>query len=91
MEKREEFNQISEAVASANDEALFADGFEDALIGYATIFDRSVALYDHEKCIEILMKRDGMSRESAEGYFDFNVIGAYMGENTPAFATLLKK
>jgi hypothetical protein len=91
MEKREEFNQISEAVAAVNDEALLADGFEDALLGYATIFNRSVALYDREKCLEILMKRYSMSRKNAEEYFEFNVIGAYMGENTPAFATILKK
>lgn len=48
------------------------------------------ALYDTDKCIAVLM-RQGMSVEDAIEYFDFNVIGAYVGEGTPMFATLLEK
>lgn len=44
--------------------------------------------YDRDKCIEILMLRDHMSYETAVEFFEFNTIGAWMGENTPAFATL---
>ena len=64
---------------------LLADGFEDAFIGVITICDEPIALYDEEKCISILIERDGMSEEEAIEYFDFNVTGAYVGENTPAF------
>jgi hypothetical protein len=87
----EKFKEIQEELSSANDEALLADGFEDALVGYVQIFNRTIALYDRKKCIEILMKRDGMGREGAEEFFEFNVIGAYMGENTPGYATILRK
>lgn len=70
-------------------EALLADGFDDALIGVVSVFNRGpVALYDEEKCLEILMERDGMSYSEAEEYFHFNVIGAWVGEKTPAFAQL---
>jgi hypothetical protein len=31
------------------------------------------------------MERDGMSREDAEEYFDFNVAGAWVGEGMPVF------
>jgi hypothetical protein len=31
------------------------------------------------------MDRDGMNRREAEDYFDFNVVGAYMGPNSPVF------
>lgn len=86
---RRRFDRIRESLASVNEEALLADGFEKALIGYVTIFNRSVALYDRQKCIKILISRDGMSHEEAEEFFEFNVAGAYMGENTPAFATIL--
>jgi hypothetical protein len=78
-----------ENLSEINPDALLADGFEDALIGYVERFGQpTVALYDREKCIGVLMKRDGMSREDAEEFFGFNVIGAWVGENTPAFATL---
>ena len=80
-----------ELVSEANSDALFADGFEDALIGYVQVFSHGpVALYDREKCIRILMRRDSMTREVAEEFFCLNVQGAWVGENTPAFATLLK-
>jgi hypothetical protein len=36
------------------------------------------------------MDRDGMEYEEAEEFFDFNVIGASMGEGTPCFATLIR-
>ena len=72
-----------------SDEALLADGFSEALIGMGTRFTYDVAVYDYEKCIEIL-ERD-MSREDAEEYFDFNVSGAYVGDNTPVFVTVGSK
>jgi len=77
-----------EYIAQHNDEALFADGFEDALIGVGVIFNRSLATYDMRKCIDILMKRDDMTEEEAVEYFEFNVTGSYVGENTPVFVEL---
>jgi hypothetical protein len=66
-------------------ETLLADGFEDALIGYGTRFSYGVAVYSTSKCLDILMKRDGMTHEEAMEFFTFNVTGAYVGENTPVF------
>lgn len=65
--------------------ALGADGFEDALIGYGTQFNTDLAIYDYEKCVIALMKRDGMTDEEAREYMEYNVCGAYMGNNTPVF------
>jgi hypothetical protein len=62
---------------------LLADGFDSAFIGVARQFNTSFAVYDREQCIEILM--ENMSHEDAEEYFQYNVEGAYVGENTPAF------
>ena len=64
--------------------ALLADGFEEALIGLGTQFNKEVAVYDYEKCIAILM-RSGMDHEEASEYMDFNVTGACVGEHTPVF------
>lgn len=75
--------------ALAENDALTADGFEGALVGYVERFNSGpLALYDRQRCIQILMERDGMDFEGAEEFFDFNVVGAWVGEGTPAFATL---
>ena len=64
---------------------LLADGFNEALIGTGErAGSRPVAVYDREKCIDILRKQD-MSRKEAEEYFDYNVMAAYVGEQTPIF------
>jgi hypothetical protein len=65
--------------------ALLADGFEDALIGFGHRFNYPVAIYDYNRCIGVLMNRDGMTDEEAIEFFDFNVAGAYVGEHTPVF------
>jgi hypothetical protein len=76
-------------VADINPEALFCDGFDDALIGYVHKFGQSsVALYDYARCVQILVKRDGMSEEDADEFLQFNTLGAYVGPETPAFAFL---
>jgi hypothetical protein len=46
-------------------EALYADGFEDALIGIGTRFTYGVAIYSFAKCLDVLVERDGMSYEDA--------------------------
>jgi hypothetical protein len=65
--------------------ALLANGFEAALIGVGTQFNTDVAVYDFQDCINVLIERDGMMPEDAYEYMDFNVTGAYVGENTPVF------
>ena len=85
---------IPDWIEQYNEEALTADGFEEAIVG---ICERSgnapVVAYDRDKCIEILVKQFDYSdpdldcHEAATEYFDFNVAGAYMGEHTPVFIT----
>lgn len=72
-------------VVDSNPNARFADGFEDALVGVGTQFNKSLAVYDYHKCIRILVERDGMSEENAKAFFEFNVAGSWVGENTPIF------
>tara|TARA_R110002012_G_scaffold186404_1_gene353068 strand:- start:2178 stop:2456 length:279 start_codon:yes stop_codon:yes gene_type:complete len=81
--------QIVEELASEN--TLFADGLDDAIIGVVERidFDETIILYDTNKIIELL-KAEGMNNEEATEYFQYNILGSYMGEGTPAFATLLK-
>ena len=64
-------------------EALFCEGLEEALIGTGKRFNYPVAVYSRAKALEIL-QRD-MTEEEATEYFEFNIVGAYVGENTPVF------
>lgn len=66
---------------------ILADGFDDAFLGIGQQFNNFIAVYDRFKCIQILS--EDMSLEEAEEYFDFNVVGAYVGENTPVFVDTL--
>lgn len=69
-----------------NPEACSADGFDDCIIGVCTRFGQEPLLaYNYEKCIGVLMNRDGMTYEEAVEFFSFNVIGAWVGEGTPVF------
>jgi hypothetical protein len=63
-----------------DEEFLFADGFDDAVLGVDEISYR--VIYSMTKCIDIL-KRSGMSDEDAVEYFYYNTIGSYVGERTP--------
>ena len=70
----------------APDGALSFDGFDDAIIGTMERFGMDPILaYDWDKCIDILVERDGMDREEAIEYMDFNVTGAWVGDGTPCF------
>lgn len=84
-------DEIKEYLGEIDENMLIADDLDDALIGYVEGINRTtVALYDRNKCIQILMERDGMTDEEAVEHFEFNIGGAYVGEYTPAFATLLR-
>lgn len=67
----------------AEEEALTADGFDEALVGF-TCGPDLVAVYDVRRMIEILMM-EGMEHDDAVEHLDYNVIGSYMGEKTPLY------
>jgi hypothetical protein len=58
-------------------EWVTADGFDDAIIGVC----ENRVVYSVHKCIKILM--NDMSFDDAVEYFNFNVSGSYIGEQTP--------
>lgn len=77
-----------EEIEEINPEALLCDGFDEAIIGMAERINLGpVVAYDVDKMIDIMVERDGMTYEEAIEYFDFNIVGAWMGENTPVFIT----
>jgi len=63
-----------------------ADGFEDAIIGVGGRINMpEVLIYSYNKCVKILMKRDGMTHEDAIDWMNYNVVGSWVGETTPIF------
>lgn len=72
---------ISKKVEESGDWTMFADGFDEAILGIDSTSQR--VIYSVKKCYNILQNRDGMSDEEAEEFFAFNVLGSYMGEKTP--------
>ena len=85
--------KIKEEIVEVNPDALFIDGydgdkegFNDALIGYGSRRGMSdLAIYSVEKIIDILICKYDMETEDALEWFNYNIEGAYMGENTPIF------
>ena len=59
--------------------------FDDAIIGLVHGFHQEPAvLYDQQKVLAAMVA-DGMTADEAAEWFDFNTIGAYVGEATPRF------
>jgi|TARA_R110000823_G_scaffold18416_5_gene57729 hypothetical protein len=73
-------------VYGSSDDVLFADGFNDAIIGFEPNMWKVV--YSRNKVIEILM--EDMSEEDAMEYAEYNTFNAYVGDNTPLWVDDLK-
>ena len=64
---------------------LFADGYDDAIVGFAERDSVMLVVYDVRKILRLLRVRDGMSRDEAQEFFDFNIAGSWVGEQTPVW------
>ena len=86
MEAQTIENYLSENYPDFLDKILLADGMEKAFVGVVETYGQEPrACYDSTKCLDILQERDGMSLEEAAEFYEFNIIGAYVGKHTPAF------
>tara|TARA_B100000315_G_C14377852_1_gene496041 strand:- start:207 stop:458 length:252 start_codon:yes stop_codon:yes gene_type:complete len=66
---------------------LKADGFDEAVLGIGIrATQEDVIVYDAQKCMDII-KRDSDDSSDFEAleYFEYNVAGAWHGEQTPIF------
>ena len=85
-------NDLREYLGSMFEGLLFLSEpeFDQAIVGLADRIGMStVVVYDTSIIIDILCERDGMDRETATEYYEFNILGAYVGEQTPMFITLI--
>jgi len=82
---------IREELSEEYGELLFMieDEFDEAILGVAErIGMESVVAYDTDKIIEIL-SRD-MPEDDALEYFEYNILGAYVGDRTPIYVNTIK-
>ena len=63
-------------------EILQADGFDRAIIGLEPLSGKLI--YDINKMIDVLLE-EGLSEIDAIDHLEFNVINAYVGEQTPIY------
>lgn len=85
MTEAEKIRKALNAYADDNDGLLTADGLDEAVIGIARRCGQpDIVVYSIPKAIECLAKQ-GMTHEEAEEYLEFNSIGAWVGEQTPAW------
>ena len=80
---QQRLKEWSEYLKESEDSVLVADGFDEAFMGVVFEWGPPRAVYSYEKCVEVL-RRD-MNYEEAVEHMEFNVVGAYMGEQTPLF------
>jgi len=59
--------------------------YDEAIIGVMESYDKWAVAYDLAKLLVILCRT--MSLEEAREWYDYNILGAYMGEQTPVFVT----
>mgnify|MGYP003123196400 FL=1 len=69
----------------AGEPLLKMDGFDDCIAGVVErIGQDPIICYDKNKVLD-QMVRDGMTYEEAVEYFEYNQMGAWVGERTPCF------
>ena len=57
---------------------LKADGFDDCIFGVCERNGEIFVLYDRQRMVDKLMKRDGMSSQQADEYIGYNIAGAFI-------------
>jgi hypothetical protein len=79
---RAEVDQLAEEMG---EELLVADGFDDCIVGIGRQFTKTFVVYDYAQVIQTLVDRDGMDWDDAVEFFEFNIVGAWVGDSTPCF------
>lgn len=91
----ESVSEMEEVVMASGEATLFLEPretFDRAIVGLA---DRAggmcVVAYDRDACIQALMQDNDWDYETALEYFEFNTLGAWVGEYTPIFVELIAR
>ena len=82
---------VREMVDELAEGAMLVTNYDDCIIGIGhRIGLPPLVVYDKAKIISKLIEDDHMNPEEAEEYFNYNILGSYVGEATPIFTDILK-
>ena len=71
--------------------ALTMDGYDDCIAGVLERFGMEpIIVYDKQRVIEKLIQ-DGATEEEAYEFFEYNQLGAWMGDGTPGFINFVRR
>ena len=71
--------------------ALTMDGYDDCIAGVLERFGMEpIVVYDKQLVIKNLMK-GGATEEEAYEFFEYNQLGAWMGDGTPGFINFVRR
>ena len=78
-------------IAENYPDALLLDPeyFDDAIVGIIHDFNRTAVCYSESKIIELLMSEDKMDYDEAVEYYQYNILGAWMGDWSPMYLETL--
>ena len=77
--------QLLQEYFESGEPLLKMDGFDDCIAGVIERMGQEpIICYDKNKVLDQMVK-DGMTYEEAVEYFEYNQLGAWVGERTPCF------
>ena len=71
-----------------HEELLFADGYDEAILGVVYRNGAHIVVYDMIEVIKIL-EATGMDPTEAAEFFEHNIACAYVGAQTPLFLEII--
>ena len=91
MTEEDEATRMPMQAPIVEDEMMQMDGYDDCVVGTVTRFNMPPVLcYDLHKVIARMVD-DGMDEEEAYEYYNYNMLGAWVGEGTPAFICMAEE
>jgi hypothetical protein len=63
--------------------------FDKAILGVVNRINTIAVCYSEAKIIKILMKEDGMDYDEAVEFYQYNILGSWVGEYTPVYLETL--
>ena len=86
--KQDDEAKRNELAEHFGNDLLFADNFDNAIIGVSMgISSGTKVVYDAEEMARTLVVSEGITKQEAWEYLEFNTFNAYVGDNTPIFVS----
>lgn len=73
-------------MSEVNPDALYPTEYEDAIVGIVCTKEHDyVFLIDINIILNTLVNQENMDEAEAMEHIDFNIMGSYVGENSPVY------